>query len=444
MSSSSGSGSGTRASANASASIYFCHECNQRTAQLTDSFTCPNCGSGFVELLEDGDPDEVLAGNEGDDWGQDETPIWGPAPPNVIGGGGDFGQLIQHIFAAAGGANHATTPPMPMEGAHGGGRHRGAAARHARGPPRRHAHHSFYVGGAGPGAIHIGGSGPGGGVGGGPFLQELLQSLGATIQAGAGGHDGAVGGEDGAEAAAAFNFVPGFQMYGNPGDYAWGRGGLDVIVTQLLNQMDGTGPPPLKGETIEKIPKVKVTQEHVDQKTQCSVCWEDFVLSEEVRKLNCDHIFHEKCIFPWLELHGTCPICRKSQEVDGGGGGSGHDEQAPHAPPSRAGASDPTSRGSRGSSTSHENPVGGTFAPLNSILNMLGYNRGGGTSSASSPSAPATSTQPHPDPRSEPRLDRVHDESEGARQSTSQNSRRGDADEGGGGGGSDYRDLDID
>ena len=36
-------------------------------------------------------------------------------------------------------------------------------------------------------------------------------------------------------------------MYGNPGDYAWGRGGLDVIVTQLLNQMDGTGPPPLKG-----------------------------------------------------------------------------------------------------------------------------------------------------------------------------------------------------
>ena len=52
-------------------------------------------------------------------------------------------------------------------------------------------------------------------------------------------------------------------MYGNPGDYAWGRGGLDVIVTQLLNQMDGTGPPPLKGETIEMIPKVKVTQEHV-------------------------------------------------------------------------------------------------------------------------------------------------------------------------------------
>lgn len=22
------------------------------------------------------------------------------------------------------------------------------------------------------------------------------------------------------------------------------------------------------------------------------------------------HIFHETCILPWLELHGTCPICR--------------------------------------------------------------------------------------------------------------------------------------
>ena len=55
------------------------------------------------------------------------------------------------------------------------------------------------------------------------------------------------------------------------------------------------------------------------------MCWEDFVLSEEVRKLNCDHIYHEKCIVPWLELHGTCPVCRKSQEQDGGGGS---DEQA--------------------------------------------------------------------------------------------------------------------
>ena len=28
---------------------------------------------------------------------------------------------------------------------------------------------------------------------------------------------------------------PGLQIHGNPGDYAWGRGGLDTIITQVLN-----------------------------------------------------------------------------------------------------------------------------------------------------------------------------------------------------------------
>jgi hypothetical protein len=26
---------------------------------------------------------------------------------------------------------------------------------------------------------------------------------------------------------------PGMQIHGNPGDYAWGRGGLDAIITQV-------------------------------------------------------------------------------------------------------------------------------------------------------------------------------------------------------------------
>lgn len=47
----------------------------------------------------------------------------------------------------------------------------------------------------------------------------------------------------------------------NPGDYAWGRGGLDAIITQLMNQLDGTGPPPLPQEKINQIPTVKITQE---------------------------------------------------------------------------------------------------------------------------------------------------------------------------------------
>ena len=50
---------------------------------------------------------------------------------------------------------------------------------------------------------------------------------------------------------------------GNLGDYAWGRRGLDDIITQLLNQIEGTGPPPLPQEQINVIPTVSITQQQV-------------------------------------------------------------------------------------------------------------------------------------------------------------------------------------
>lgn len=99
------------------------------------------------------------------------------------------------------------------------------------------------------------------------ILREILISV-------ADGANGGVGG------------TPMFFM-GNPADYAWGREGLDTIVTQLLNQMDNTGPPPLEKEKIAEIPKVTISAEQVDMKLQCSVCWEDFQIDEVVRKLTC-------------------------------------------------------------------------------------------------------------------------------------------------------------
>lgn len=128
---------------------------------------------------------------------------------------------------------------------------------------------------------------------------------------------------------------------GNPGDYVWGHDGLDSVITLMLNQLEPTGPPPMSAAKIGEIPKCEIGQEELDKKMQCSVCLEDFQLREQCRKLPCavsvdvecgrrrrrmmmmimcdynyrscsllQHIFHETCILPWLELHGTCPICR--------------------------------------------------------------------------------------------------------------------------------------
>ncbi|XP_045775860.1 E3 ubiquitin-protein ligase RNF115 [Maniola jurtina] len=103
-----------------------------------------------------------------------------------------------------------------------------------------------------------------------------------------------------------------FVLVGTPGDYVFGGEGLDAVVTQLLGQLEHTGPPPLPRERLAALPTQQVTAEQAAANTACSVCWENFELDETVSRLECEHIFHQSCITPWLELHATCPICRRS------------------------------------------------------------------------------------------------------------------------------------
>ncbi|CAJ1083297.1 E3 ubiquitin-protein ligase RNF115 [Xyrichtys novacula] len=102
------------------------------------------------------------------------------------------------------------------------------------------------------------------------------------------------------------------QLYGNPGDYAWGQGGLDTVITELLGQLENSGPPPAEKDMISSLPTVCISQEQTECRQECPVCREEYSSGESVRKLPCLHIFHNECIVPWLELHDTCPVCRKS------------------------------------------------------------------------------------------------------------------------------------
>lgn len=115
--------------------------------------------------------------------------------------------------------------------------------------------------------------------------------------------------------SAQFHFQPPpirmFQLHGDMRDYAWGEGGLDTIITQLLNQLTNTGPPPATEEQVINLPLVKISEEEFAKNMECSICMEDFRLHEEAKKLPCKHYFHEPCITEWLKLHGTCPVCRK-------------------------------------------------------------------------------------------------------------------------------------
>lgn len=94
-------------------------------------------------------------------------------------------------------------------------------------------------------------------------------------------------------------------LHSNPGDYAWGNAGFDAVITQLLNNLDGSnsGPPPMPKEQVDSLPTVRISVDQVkNTNLQCTVCMEDFQVADTARQLPCEHFFHEDCIVPWLNL----------------------------------------------------------------------------------------------------------------------------------------------
>ncbi|KAK4480890.1 hypothetical protein RD792_011744 [Penstemon davidsonii] len=69
--------------------------------------------------------------------------------------------------------------------------------------------------------------------------------------------------------------------------------------------------------TLKSYPKVMYSEAKVNHKYStagcCSICLADYKSSDMLRVLpDCGHLFHIKCVDPWLRLHPTCPVCRTS------------------------------------------------------------------------------------------------------------------------------------
>ena len=41
----------------------------------------------------------------------------------------------------------------------------------------------------------------------------------------------------------------------------------------------------------------------------CSICTDNYTKNDEVSVLECNHIYHSKCIKEWGKYKATCPIC---------------------------------------------------------------------------------------------------------------------------------------
>ncbi|XP_035775789.1 E3 ubiquitin-protein ligase RNF126-like isoform X1 [Anopheles albimanus] len=316
---------------------FYCHSCSVEIDSVSPDFTCPHCSEGFIEELPAGERGAASSGGAPGGSGpeSDGPPIdYVNAQLNPDTIGRLAGELLSNSFLSplysiyddepAGGSGGSGTnstsssyvtfppddiplgdgtggPPTAASSAGSGGVEvaSGSTGTGAPGGGGSSSSSSSSSTGSGPSMHHRLAMGRRGGRRNITHLDHILREFFISVA------DGAPGG------------VPLFFM-GNPGDYAWGREGIDSIVTQLLNQMDNTGPPPLEKERIAEIPTVAISEKQVEMKLQCSVCFEDFQVGESVRKLPCLHVYHEPCIIPWLELHGTCPSCRKSLTPESG------------------------------------------------------------------------------------------------------------------------------
>ncbi|KAF3440351.1 hypothetical protein FNV43_RR18635 [Rhamnella rubrinervis] len=93
-------------------------------------------------------------------------------------------------------------------------------------------------------------------------------------------------------------------------------GAVEISFDEVTNIFDTGGAKGLPGDSVERIPKIKITSKNnVDasgEKASCSVCLQDFQLGETIRSLpHCNHMFHLPCIDKWLLRHGSCPLCRR-------------------------------------------------------------------------------------------------------------------------------------
>ncbi|XP_078412079.1 E3 ubiquitin-protein ligase RNF126 isoform X3 [Cetorhinus maximus] len=275
-----------------SLSRYFCHRCSVEILPRLPEYTCPRCDSGFIEELLDQVPRNTENGSSSTASTSDQTRQL-------------FEGLDQHLLSLpqasygqfAFGILDDPFDPFPFGANQSSEENRDSESRREREHQSRPRYSSRQ-----PRAPRFPSRRPTTRNEGVPTLEGIIQQL--------------VNGIIAPTAVPNLGLGPWGVLHSNPMDYAWGANGLDTIITQvvnlLLNQFENTGPPPADKEKIKTLPTVEITDEHVGSGVECPVCKEDYSVGETVRQLPCNHLFHNDCIIPWLEMHDTCPVCRKS------------------------------------------------------------------------------------------------------------------------------------
>lgn len=356
--------------------LVFCHQCREEWYRDEHGLVCPRCMGDFVEIVEEAaDPRLAGAGHDMPDLldldSEDENPyargrvprlnilpgiqigISTMQPPGHSGGvpqtptpGAEISDMVVRLFSSLLGDRQRGQ--HQHQGQQGEGHTDGAGQGQPQadgqttsttGGPTYHEHRIQFA--AGPTVttrvVRIErNSNPLGHAAGGPpitprtergeaaSVEELNQFLQSIMQ------DNNPTNDPIAELfARIFQHPPGAN-----GDYVYSQTELDRVITELMEQHQGNAPPPAPKEVLEKLPKVKVEEQRVIDGEDCAVCKDELIIGEEVVQLPCKHVYHELCVKKWLEVHDTCPVCRRSTTTQE------ETEKKPEAPAPSGGSSD--------------------------------------------------------------------------------------------------------
>ncbi|KAE8703096.1 RNF181 protein [Hibiscus syriacus] len=149
-----------------------------------------------------------------------------------------------------------------------------------------------------------------------PFSALLPLLLSSSSQASADPNSPNVFGSSRSGRGDPFAFDP-FRLPANIGDYFIGPG-LEQLIQQLAeNDPNRYGSPPASKSAMDDLPSVKITKNHLNSEfNQCAVCMDEFEEGSQAMQMPCKHLYHKDCLFPWLELHNSCPVCRHELPTD--------------------------------------------------------------------------------------------------------------------------------
>ncbi len=89
----------------------------------------------------------------------------------------------------------------------------------------------------------------------------------------------------------------------------FGTGLTDAALEDALRTASPVIVHPSNEQIDEATTILTAATEHLQ--SQCMVCLENFIVGQELRKIDfCNHIFHKSCIDTWFERNVRCPMCR--------------------------------------------------------------------------------------------------------------------------------------